>query len=928
MNRNAHALRRTACFLLAALLLVTSTPATAETDHGFVTADRVNFRPSPTTSDFWDRLDTGWAAEILDTVMVGDVLWYKVKTNIPTLPNRSYTGYIHGNFFRRMTEEEETAWLANPVQGGVSVPVTEKTPAPIPDDETNPEAPEDSGGAGYAVITVDGANLRTEPSVGSGEAITALSKDLVVKVLESPDPEAADSWYKVSVLGYTGYMSANHLRVLSDAEAAALMDGGSTEAPSSTPDSYVRLIKPGVNLRKTPGGESQMQLPQNRVLPSFGTPVSQLGYSWAYVRDPSSGVYGYVRSDCYIFTDSAGKVVTPAPTPTPTPGVTSPPSGASGYIKLIKGGVNLRRDAAGLSIAQLDKGTEMPYFATAQAGGYSWYYVISPKGAGYIRADMAIVTEGSGIPDTPGTPLPTDEPLGYIVTTKAGVNLRATAQTSGSVLRQVAKQTVWPMIGPVVMASGYTWFYVSVEGRRGYLRGDCVRQMTDLEVAAYLSSGQIPPIDPPGSSGSDGVTGHIITTYTSVNIRVAPSLDAKQLTQVAEKGKVFDYITTVTSGGKPWYRILYAGQVAYMMGSYARIMTAAEYQEYMGTQPTPTPTPEPTPTPRPEDMSSTAITQLERVLVRKSGSMSAQTLTILYKKGTICTLTGTTVKAEGYTWYQAKAGGVTGWIRGDVIRILTKEEARLLEAAGDPDAPREASYRTLNKGSTGEDVTRLQTELKRLGFLTANGVTGTYTTETSDAVRAYQRAAGLVVDGIAGALTQHKLYGTVPEGTYGGGGGSTVTPVLYPVEMVDWYTGDIQTVWARGVVAVVTDVKTGISLRIKRWSGGSHVDGEPLTAADTAALCKIYGVKNAQEISDKNLYQRRPLWVTVGGRTFAASLYGVPHNYPDGDTIPDNDFNGQLCIHFLNSRTHSSSTVDPDHMAAIRYAYDHAASRK
>jgi hypothetical protein len=66
------------------------------------------------------------------------------------------------------------------------------------------------------------------------------------------------------------------------------------------------------------------------------------------------------------------------------------------------------------------------------------------------------------------------------------------------------------------------------------------------------------------------------------------------------------------------------------------------------------------------------------------------------------------------------------------------------------------------------------------------------------------------------------------------------------------------------------------------------------------------------------------LWVTIGGRTFAASLYGVPHNYPAGDTIPDNDFSGQFCVHFVNSKIHSSGKVDAEHQAAIQYAYDHA----
>ena len=303
-------------------------------------------------------------------------------------------------------------------------------------------------------------------------------------------------------------------------------------------------------------------------------------------------------------------------------------------------------------------------------------------------------------------------------------------------------------------------------------------------------------------------------------------------------------------------------------------------------------------------------------------------MTILYRQGTLVQLQGPTAQADGQTWYQVRVSGVTGWIRGDLLRVLTKVEEAIYNQTGDPDSPKTATYRTLQLGSSGEDVTRLQQELNRLGYLNAVYVTGVYNDQTAEAVRKYQGDNGLFVDGIAGGNTQHKLYNTVPEGTYEPGGGSTVTVTLNPVELVDWVTSDISTYWGRGETAVMTDVKTNISLRVRRWAGGSHVDGEPLTSADSAALSKIYGVKNTQEILEKNLYQRRPVWITIKGRTFAASLYGVPHNYPDGDAIAGNDFNGQLCVHFLNSRVHSTGTVDADHMRAIQEAYNAAPVKK
>ena len=145
--------------------------------------------------------------------------------------------------------------------------------------------------------------------------------------------------------------------------------------------------------------------------------------------------------------------------------------------------------------------------------------------------------------------------------------------------------------------------------------------------------------------------------------------------------------------------------------------------------------------------------------------------------------------------------------------------------------------------------------------------------------------------------------------------------VLYMPELADWYSSGIQSIFYKGCVATVTDVKTGISFQVKRWSGGSHADVEPLTASDTAAICRMYGVSSAEEIITKNLYQRRSILVTVSGHSYAASMYGVPHNATEGDTIKDNNYTGQFCIHFTNSKTHGSSQVDSDHQAAIQYAY-------
>ncbi|MGN0762880.1 MAG: peptidoglycan-binding protein, partial [Aristaeellaceae bacterium] len=65
--------------------------------------------------------------------------------------------------------------------------------------------------------------------------------------------------------------------------------------------------------------------------------------------------------------------------------------------------------------------------------------------------------------------------------------------------------------------------------------------------------------------------------------------------------------------------------------------------------------------------------------------------------------------------------------------------------------------RTLRKGYTGDDVKSLQTRLKALGYYTGS-IDGKYGSGTVAAVKAFQKAAGLQQDGIAGPATCKALF--------------------------------------------------------------------------------------------------------------------------------------------------------------------------
>ncbi len=900
---------------------------------GRVTADNVFFRKSTSTSgDSWARLPAGWLMEVLGVSKVGKITWYKVKGSIPSNPSRTYTGFIHGDFFSLISDTVTAAPTVVPVMSS------------------------------YGLVTLSGIDLRQTPG---GTAVTVLMANTVVNVLRIPAGNTANDWYFVELNGAIGYLPATALRMLTTAELsnyvlppAPKTTTAPTSAPSTVTIGYVKLVKDKVNIRKTPAGTvltptENSKMPVGTLLAYTEGPVAGGGYNWVLIT--FNGITGYVRDDCFAYCDESGNpIIVPTagpvvPTAAPyvpgaaTPDPTDSPSMNQGYIKLTRGAVNLRESIWGKALGQLDRGTILPYFnivKNANNASEIWYEVYSSKlgSFGFILGSMAELSDEKGTPVTPGV-LPTASPatiVGYVATSASSVWLRvtpsATADTAGQVKN---KHTVLPMIGPAVITD-YTWYPVqTAQGVRAYLRGDYVFEMADWQVELYNKTGSVATPTPGPATPRPGNSEYLQVVGGKLWIRETPSRQANTVGQLPDAA-IVHFTAKRDASNVTWYQVSYNGRTGWVMGTYVRVLTNAEYDAIKGTA-TPVPSATPQAVVDPSQFSDVAVTTAERVRIRATGSMSGKELTMVYTAGSTMTYLGkytAPTQANPYYWYNVKYQGVTGWICGNFARVLTKAEK---EAQQGGTTPHEATYRTLSKNSSGEDVTRLQQKLVELGFLTADQVSGVYLTSTENAVIAFQRARGLTADGIAGSKTQHALFGTVEPGTNHNTDGSSVTVTLYPVEKIDWYTGGIQSIWSVGTVAVITDVYTGISFRAQRLYGDNHADCEPQTTADTAAICRIFGVSNPQEISDREQelqsWRRRPLWVTIGGRTFAASMYGIPHNF-SGDRIPDNGYNGQFCVHFTNSKKHTNPEVDNDAAyngyfgapSAIQYAYTHSIS--
>ena len=112
-------------------------------------------------------------------------------------------------------------------------------------------------------------------------------------------------------------------------------------------------------------------------------------------------------------------------------------------------------------------------------------------------------------------------------------------------------------------------------------------------------------------------------------------------------------------------------------------------------------------------------------------------------------------------------------------------------------------------------------------------------------------------------------------------------------KIVDWFL-DGKYLIKRNDVFLVTDVATGLQIKLKMMGGVNHSDVEPLTSDETAKMRKLFPTWN---------WTPRPVVIFHKGINFAASLSGMPHSF---DTI-SNNVNGHFDLYLFNSKGHGES---------------------
>ena len=449
------------------------------------------------------------------------------------------------------------------------------------------------------------------------------------------------------------------------------------------------------------------------------------------------------------------------------------------------------------------------------------------------------------------------------------------------------------------MLKKLNYYYGSITGSFGSLTKQAVRKFQDANkltvdgVAGPATINKLRSLTG-GSADSGSSSGSTVTTdksygrTTKDNVYLRSSYSTASSAKASlQKGQKFRISKVYTVSGVKWYYVTvtvgsytYKG---YIRGDMMENITAADFGD-----------------------DSNSGEQETIGMIKVTGN----NVSLRYQPSTSADRVGTANIGDCFYyvdtvngWFQTKAGY---WITKDYAKVMTDAEVEAYIKNNGGSGSTGSSYTI---GSTGSTVTYIQTALTALEYYDRQ-ITGHYGRYTKDAVRAFQRDNNLTADGVCGAITLAAI-----QKAYSGSSSATTT-YNATVYKLDWsYMKSNATALgiARGASIKLTDLTTGKSLNVHVQSTGNHIDAEPLTSADTTTLCEIYGVSTPNAIS----YKRRPMMITTSAGQFLCSIYGQPHGAQD---ITNNGYEGQFCLHFVNSRTHGTNRVDEDHQNAINTA--------
>lgn len=815
---------------------------------GEITVSQLNIRSQPTTdSSVIGSLSAGDKVDILGE---SGTFYYIKIDNTP--------GYISSDFVRIVNASDLKP---------TNAPVKTVAPAEV-------KIISKSGSVRSAEL-----NVRQLPATDSELIGKLYAGNTVIITGET------DLFYRIRFGSSTAYVMKDYIRISDSDSSASKKD--TVVTPLNT---WGKVTASSVNMRKDSSTESDII---TSIL--LNTVVEITGITDSFYRIKYDGKTGYVHQSYLSRVSSPTVKATATPSAKETKVPSTSVTQLSGFGKVTASSVNVREKASTESsiLLSLPMGTQVEITGSTD----SFYRIKYNGNTGFIhKTYLSKISSPTKKPTSAPTATPKAESQknsesvvsmsGYGKVTSSTVNFRAKATTDSDILSVIPGGTVIKITGK----SG-SFYQVKYNNLTGFVSQTYVTKVDSAETSKTATPKVTakPTLTPKPTQKATTLNCYGIVTGSVVNMREQPNTDSSILTELCK-----DTCVQVQASQNGFYKVRINGKTGYVSSNYMKLVSSS-----------PSPTPKPSSSKYANVTSIAALGEAPGYLsIGSSGEDVEKLQQALKLKGkftsTVDGKFGTSTK-EAVIAYQ-KANGLPESGKADYATIKKLfGKVSVTTVADDPKMNGITKISeikvpaTTKKGNSGTSVTALQQALKIKGYF-KKPIDGIYGTSTVDAVTAFQKARGLTADGEAGFDTIKALFG------------ANASNYTYVTEELIWFEGGSEKI-PKGATFTVKDVLTGKTFRCRRWSGGSHMDCEPLTAADTAIMKSIYGGSWS--------WNRRAILVLYNGHVYAGSQNAMPHGTT---TINNNNFDGHFCIHFTGSKTHGSKKVDPDHQAAIKRA--------
>jgi len=550
--------------------------------------------------------------------------------------------------------------------------------------------------ARYGVVTDVQVNVRKTDEGMASDIWFKVDEGHVGQILDKvEDRKGQYEWYKVETTHpipngrtYIGYIREDCFREMTAAEVEEYLK--SQETPDTGDEDDNTEMQPSVddalgggtehveysgievvggkgkilvdsNFRSKPTtkeGEIYCVIPKGTEVEISAIPLEDDANGWYRVK--YDGETGYVFNDLIELLDAGSE-------PTPDPGYGTEVSGVIGEVTTDK--VNFRnepkKDTNNANVIQkLNEGDQVEVLTVPDGTTTSdWYRVRYNGVVGYIQAPFIRIVSG----ETPKPELP-DQGDGEVTIVATGeiiadkVNFRMSASKAASIYGKLYTGEVVQLLSIPTKIDEEHWYKVKHNGKTGYIQSPYIRVL-------MVDEDSLPAPEK---------FGYAKLLEDSVNLRATPGGD----TVLQWKGKG----TLLRITGEPvynsnydWYPVYYANThgVYYVREDMIQVMAVKDGELV-------------TPTPPPASPYGYVVTTKTGVNLRiQPGEKSLTQVPI----NTILACVGPSQSpAESdtsYTWYKVKYNGVTGYLRGDCVRVCTSTGGSIVDP--EPDDPEETT---------------------------------------------------------------------------------------------------------------------------------------------------------------------------------------------------------------------------------------------